>query len=93
MTQATTDTFDINEYKDRWDDPASYNQIRGLASKFAKTAKGTIDWQYQSRIKSCLYSEVKKGKLTFKQARDLFAKKSLPKVYKDAIAAYLAEQQ
>ena len=92
MTQATTDTFDINEYKDRWDDPASYNQIRGLASKFAKTAKG-INWRYQSQIKACLYSHSKNGKLTFKQANDMFAKKSLPKVYKDAIAAYLAEQQ
>ena len=92
MTQATTDTFDINEYKDRWDDPASYNQIRGLASKFAKTAKG-INWQYQSQIKACLYSEVKAGKLTFKQASDLFAKKSLPKVYKDAIADYIAKQK
>tara|TARA_B100000242_G_scaffold276373_1_gene232183 strand:+ start:3471 stop:3752 length:282 start_codon:yes stop_codon:yes gene_type:complete len=93
MTQATTDTFDINEYKDRWDDPASYNQIRGLASKFAKTAKGQVNWQYQSQIKACLYSQAKAGKLTFKQANDMFAKKSLPKVYKDAIAAYLAEQQ
>ena len=60
MTQATTNTFDINDHKDRWDEPASWEQLGGLASKFAKTAKGTIDWQYQSRIKSCLYSEVKK---------------------------------
>lgn len=93
MTQATTNTFDINDHKDRWDEPASWEQLGGLASKFAKTAKGTIDWQYQSRIKSCLYSEVKKGKLTFKQASDLFAKKSLPKVYKDAIADYIAKQK
>ena len=93
MTQATTKTFDINEHKDKWDKPASYEQLGGLASKFAKTAKGKIDWQYQTQIKACLYSEVKKGKLTFKQASDLFAKKSLPKVYKDAIAAYLAEQE
>ena len=93
MTQATTKTFDINDYKDRWDDPATYSQCGGLASKFAKTAKGKINWRYQSQIKACLYSEVKAGKLTFKQANDMFAKKSLPKVYKDAIAAYLAEQE
>ena len=93
MKQATTNTFDINEYKDRCDDPASYSQLKGLANKFAKTAKGKINWQYQSQIKACLYSEVKAGKLTFKQANDMFAKKSLPKVYKDAIAAYLAEQE
>ena len=93
MTQATTNTFDINEHKDRWDDPASYGQLKALASKFAKTAKGKINWQYQTQIKACLYSEVKAGKLTFKQANDMFAKKSLPKVYKDAIAAYLAEQE
>lgn len=93
MTQATTKTFDINDHKDRWDEPASYEQLGGLASKFAKTAKGKVNWQYQTQIKACLYSEVKKGKLTFKQASDLFAKKSLPKVYKDAITAYLAEQQ
>tara|TARA_X000000950_G_scaffold285718_1_gene392394 strand:+ start:2141 stop:2422 length:282 start_codon:yes stop_codon:yes gene_type:complete len=93
MKQATTDTFDINDYKDRWDDPATYGQLGGLASKFAKTAKGKVNWQYQSQIKACLYSEVKAGKLTFKQAHDMFAKKSLPKVYKDAIAAYLAEQE
>ena len=93
MTQATTKTFNIDDYKDRWDEPATYGQLGGLASKFAKTAKGKINWQYQSQIKACLYSEVKAGKLTFKQAHDMFAKKSLPKVYKDAIAAYLAEQQ
>ena len=93
MKQATTNTFDINEYKDRWDDPASYSQLKGLANKFAKTAKGKINWQYQSQIKACLYSHSKAGKLTFKQANDMFAKKSLPKVYKDAINSYLAEQE
>ena len=93
MKQATTNTFNINDYKDRWNKPATYGQCGGLASKFAKTAKGKINWQYQSQIKACLYSEVKAGKLTFKQANDMFAKKSLPKVYKDAIAAYLAEQE
>ena len=93
MTQATTKTFDINEHKDKWDDPASYGQLKGLANKFAKTAKGDINWAYRNQIKACLYSEVKAGKLTFKQANDMFAKKSLPKVYKDAIAAYLAEQE
>ena len=92
MTQATTKTFDINDYQDRWDDPATYSQCGGLASKFAKTAKG-INWRYQSQIKACLYSHSKAGKLTFKQANDMFAKKSLPKVYKDAINSYLAEQE
>ena len=70
MKQATTNTFDINEYKDRWDDPASYSQLKGLANKFAKTAKGKINWQYQSQIKACLYSEVKAGKLTPKEAKE-----------------------
>ena len=93
MKQATTNTFNINDYKDRWDEPATYGQLKALASKFAKTAKGKINWQYQSQIKACLYSEVKAGKLTFKQANDMFAKKSLPNVYKDALAAYLAEQE
>ena len=92
MTQATTKTFNIDDYKDRWDTPATYGQCGGLASKFAKTAKG-INWRYQSQIKACLYSHSKKGKLTFKQANDMFAKKSLPKVYKDAIDSYLAEQK
>ena len=92
MTQATTKTFDINDYKDRWDDPATYSQCGGLASKFAKTAKG-INWRYKSQIEACLYSHSKTGKLTFKQANDMFAKKSLPKVYKDAIDSYLAEQE
>ena len=92
MTQATTNTFNIDDYKDRWDEPATYGQCGGLASKFAKTAKG-INWRYQSQIKACLYSHSKNGKLTFKQANDMFAKKSLPKVYKDAIDSYLAEQE
>ena len=92
MKQATTNTFNINDYKDRWDEPATYGQCGGLASKFAKTAKG-INWRYQSQIKACLYSHSKAGKLTFKQANDMFAKKSLPKVYKDAINSYLAEQE
>ena len=92
MKQATTNTFNINDYKDRWDEPATYGQCGGLASKFAKTAKG-INWQYQSQIKACLYSQAKAGKLTFKQANDMFAKKSLPKGYKDAINSYLAEQE
>lgn len=92
MTQATTNTFNIDDYKDRWDEPATYSQCGGLASKFAKTAKG-INWRYQSQIKACLYSHSKNGKLTFKQANDMFAKKSLPKVYKDAIDSYLAEQE
>ena len=93
MTQATTNTFDINDHKDRWDEPASWEQLGGLASKFAKTAKGQVNWQYQSQIKACLYSQAKAGKLTFKQANDMFAKKSLPKVYKDAIADYIAKQK
>ena len=92
MKQATTNTFNIDDYKDRWDEPATYGQLGGLASKFAKTAKG-INWRYQSQIKACLYSHSKTGKLTFKQANDMFAKKSLPKVYKDAINSYLAEQE
>ena len=54
MKQATTNTFNINDYKDRWDEPATYGQLGGLASKFAKTAKGKINWQYQSQIKACL---------------------------------------
>ena len=92
MTQATTKTFNIDDYKDRWNEPATYGQCGGLASKFAKTAKG-INWRYQSQIKACLYSHSKTVKLTFKQANDMFAKKSLPKVYKDAIDSYLAEQE
>lgn len=86
-----TDKFDINSLsKEQQARPASYKQCQALGIRFAK--KGTmIDWKLKGQIYGCLYSEAKSGRLTCKQASDLFSKKSLPKKYKDAIAKYLAE--
>ncbi len=93
MTQATTETtFNIGDYEDKHKEPATWNQVRGLSFKFAKTAKG-IDNRLASQVRGCLWSQVKSGKLSFKQAHDLFQKKSLPKLYKEMIDAYLAEQE
>ena len=86
-----TDKFDINSLsKEQQGSPASYKQCQALAIRFAK--KGSmVDWKLKGQIFGCLYSDVKQGNLTCKQASDLFNKKSLPKNYKDAITKYLAE--
>jgi hypothetical protein len=87
-------TFNINNIsEDRQSGPATWNQVNGLASKFAKKSSGKMDWRLQKQIKACLYNLVKQEKLSFKQANDLFQKKSLPKVYKDMIDLYLENNQ
>jgi hypothetical protein len=86
-------TFDINNFSsDTQSGRATYNQCKGLSYKFAKTGD-KINWKLQKQILGCLYGLSKREThfLTFKKANELFSKKSLPKVYLDAIALYLKE--
>lgn len=86
-------TFDINSFdKATQSKPATYNQCRGLSYKFSKTGD-KINWKLQKQILGCLYGLSKREEhfLSFKKANELFSKKSLPKVYLDAIALYLKE--
>lgn len=87
-------TFDINSFdKDTQSGKATYGQCKGLSYKFAKQKDGSMNWKLQKQIYGCLYGLSKREKhfLTFKKADELFSKKSLPKVYLDAIALYLKE--
>ena len=41
-------TFNINNIsEDRQSGPATWNQVNGLASKFAKKSSGKMDWRLQ----------------------------------------------
>ena len=86
-------TFDINSFdKATRGGRATYNQCKGLSYKFAKSGD-KMNWKLQKQILGCLYGLSKREKhfLSFKKANELFSKKSLPKVYLDAIALYLKE--
>lgn len=83
-------TFDITKIdEERLSQPATYNQVRALSFKFAKRKNGTMDWSLQKQLLGCLYGLIKANKLSFSQANTLFSKQTLPKVFKDMIAAYL----
>jgi hypothetical protein len=83
-------TFDMKKVKpETLKGQATYNQCEGLAKKFAYGLKGKEWGETHSRVRACLLHERKHGKLSFKQASDLFKKTKLPKVYQDKIAAYL----
>jgi|TARA_R110000751_G_scaffold64360_1_gene132256 hypothetical protein len=82
-------TFNIADHEDKFANPASYPQCKGLGWKFGKKPDGKMDNAIASRVTACLYSAAKEGDFSFKQADALFKKKSLPKKYVDSIAAYL----
>jgi hypothetical protein len=83
-------TFDINKIDDdRLSQPATFNQVKALSYKFAKKDNGTMDWRLQKQLLGCLYGLIKDNKLSFNQAHGLFQKKTLPKVFKDMISAYI----
>jgi hypothetical protein len=82
-------TFNIEDHKDKFANPATYNQCKGLGWKFGKKPDGTMDNAIASRVTACLLAEKAAKRFSFKQANDLFKKKSLPKKYVDSIAAYL----
>ena len=85
-------TFDINDYKDRHGNPASFPQCRAIGLKFAK--KGNVmNWRLQKQITGCLYGLAKENKLTFKKADSLLKGKTLPKAYFDKIKLYLEQQE
>jgi hypothetical protein len=92
---ATTTTFDINKMdKERLSSPATWGQVQGIMYRFGKTGfsqSGKTDYRKQSQIKACLWKLVKANKLNFKQAHVLLNAKSFPKVYKDSITQYLAD--
>jgi len=85
-------TFDITKIdEDRLAQPSTYNQLKGIATKFSKLKSGKVDWQRQKRILATLYSLQKAGKLSFKQAHVMLSKtKKLPEVYEDMITLYIA---
>ena len=70
--------------------PASYNQCKGLASRWSKNRAGEMDWEKRKRIIATLWSNANDGQLSFEKAHKLFTRKTLPKVYADQIKAYLA---
>jgi len=92
---AKTTTFDINKMdKERLSSPATWGQVQGISYRFGKTGysqSGKTDYRKQSQIRGCLWGLVKVNKLSFKQAHGLMNAKTFPKVYKDAISQYLAD--
>jgi len=92
---AKTTTFDINKMdKEKLSSPATWPQVEGIMYRFGKTGfsqSGKTDYRKQQQIKGCLWKLVKDGKLNFKQGHVLLNAKSFPKVYKDAISQYLAD--
>jgi len=82
-------TFNIEDHKDKFATPATFAQCEALGWKFGKQPNGKMNHTTASRVKACLLNEKSAGNLSFKQANDLFKKKSLPKKYVDSIAAYL----
>ena len=78
-------TFNIADHKERLADPATFAQCKALGWKFGKQPNGKMNYTVASRVTACLLN----SNLTFKQANDLFKKKSLPKKYVDSIAAYM----
>jgi hypothetical protein len=78
-------TFNIADHKERLADPATFAQCKALGWKFGKQPNGKMNYTTASRVTACLLN----SNLTFKQANDLFKKKSLPKKYVDSIAAYM----
>tara|TARA_R100000951_G_scaffold47924_1_gene40836 strand:+ start:989 stop:1258 length:270 start_codon:yes stop_codon:yes gene_type:complete len=84
-------TFDINSFdKEQLSSPATFKQCRALSYKFAKTGD-KMNWKVHKQVQGCLYGLAKENKFSFKQANELFSKKTLPKKYKDEIALYLKE--
>ena len=82
-------TFNIEDHKDKFANPATYNQCKGLGWKFGLKPNGKLDNIIASRVRACLYGAAKEGNFSFKQADALFKKKTLPKKYVDSIAAYI----
>ena len=78
-------TFNIADHKERLAEPATFAQCKALGWKFGNQPNGKMNYTIASRVTACLLN----SNLTFKQANDLFTKKSLPKKYVDSIAAYL----
>jgi len=78
-------TFNIEDHEDKFADPATFPQCQALGWKFGKQPNGKMNYTVASRVTACLLN----SNLTFKQANDLFKKKSLPKKYVDSIAAYM----
>ena len=73
--------------------PASFAQVRAIATKFSKKAGGTLDWAKFNQIKGCLWSQVNDNKLSFDEAHKLLSsKKTLPAKYTKMIKDYLAQQ-
>ena len=62
-----------------------YNGIVVKGLHCSEQPNGKMNYATASRVRACLLN----SNLTFKQANDLFKKKSLPKKYVDDIAAYL----
>lgn len=73
--------------------PATPGQCKALGFHFSKKANGKIDFTKRSRVSATLWSFSSKGKLSYKEASLLFEVKKLPKVYVDAIKAYLAKNK
>ena len=85
-------TFDINQHTDRLTDRATWNQVVGLAKKFSynvKTKKS--DYQKQSQIKGCLWSNRQEGKLSFAEANEMFSSKTFPTKYTKMIKEYTSQ--
>jgi len=88
----TENTFDINTFsKERQAEPASYGQCKALGFHFAKQTNGNMDWRLAKQVTAMLYGKSKEGKFTFKQASAQFNKKTMPKVFKEAIDEYLSK--
>tara|TARA_R100001594_G_C4016547_1_gene258211 strand:+ start:1041 stop:1334 length:294 start_codon:yes stop_codon:yes gene_type:complete len=84
-------TFDINNIdEERQGQPATHAQVRAISLKFSKLKSGKINWERQKRIYGCLYSLIKQGKLSFKQAHIMLSKtKKFPEKYETLIDSYL----
>ena len=85
-------TFDINTFsEERQGEPASYKQCQALGYHFAKQKNGNMDWKLAKQVTAMLYGRSKEGKFTFKQASLQFQKKTMPKVFREAIDQYISQ--
>jgi len=70
---------------------ATFKQCNALSIRLCKKAKGKPDWVDRSRIRAHFLKAAADQTFTYKQASALFTKKTLPKVYRDAVNSYIKE--